>query len=435
MMRQDSRLSRSQCESLDIINRSGEHLLALINDVLEIAKIESGKLQLEIAPFDLATMISEISEMMKLRAEQKGLRLILDQSSEFPHYIRSDEARLRQIVVNLVGNAVKFTERGSVTIRLNARKNTQRHLLIEIEDTGPGISSENVKRLFQPFVQLDRSAANGGTGLGLSIARQFARLMGGDIVIESTPGKGSLFRVDLPFELSDKDEIIRFGENGHGKVVALAPGQAARRILIAEDQRENQLLLSQLMINIGQEVKTADNGEQCVRIFREWHPDLIWMDRRMPIMDGMEATRRIRGLPGGDKVKIVAVTASVFKEQQPEIEAAGMDDLVRKPYHFDEVYQCLTKQLGIEYLYRNDRAETKPAAPTPEMLAALPEDLLEQFRLALEELDSDRIDAIILRIGQIDADLAIGLTALAEYFDYPAILKLLEEAQEQMPPT
>ncbi|MDD2758686.1 MAG: ATP-binding protein [Methylomonas sp.] len=436
MLRQDKGLSHSQYDSLDIINRSGEHLLTLINDVLEIAKIESGKLQLEIAAFDLGGMIAEVNEMMRLRAEQKGLRLLMDQSSEFPRYIRADEARLRQIVVNLVGNAIKFTEQGSVIIRLGVRDNARHHLQIEVEDTGPGISPEDLKQLFQPFVQLAVSSVHvgSGSGLGLSIARQFARMMGGDISVESHSGIGSLFRVDLPLELASPDEIITLGKNIRHEVAGLAPNQPARRILIAEDQYENQLLLSQLMSNIGFSVKIASNGEQCIALFRQWRPDLIWMDRRMPLMDGVEATRRIRQLPGGDRVKIVAVTASVFKEQQAELEAAGMDDMIRKPYRFDEIYRCLAEQLGVELIYREDAGEKEPAAPTPQMLAAIPHDLREQLQDALEELNSERILDNILQIGKIDADLERGLTALAEGYDYPAILKLLKIARDLINP-
>jgi signal transduction histidine kinase/CheY-like chemotaxis protein len=435
LMRRDASLTRNQCENLDIINRSGEHLLTLINDVLEIAKIESGKLQLETVPFDLDGMVAEVTEMMRLRAEQKGLKLLLDRSSEFPRYVRGDEARLRQILVNLVSNAVKFTEQGSVTIRLGVKNCIRHHLSILVEDTGPGISQEACNRLFQPFVQFGGGSAQGGSGLGLAIAHQFAQLMGGDISVQSTQGKGSLFRVEIPLELASKEELLDSGENAHRDVAGLAPGQPVWRILIAEDQYENRLLLSQLMANIGLEIRTTENGEQCVRVFQEWHPDLIWMDRRMPVMDGVEAARRIRQLPGGDSVKIVAVTASVFKEQLPEMEAAGMDDLIRKPYRLEEVYRCLAKQLGIEYVYRDRETEANSLLPTPAMFALMPDSLVEQLHDALIELNGDRIDDIIDRIAEIDARLAQGLARLAEQFDYPTILRLLKESRDYTPPT
>jgi signal transduction histidine kinase/CheY-like chemotaxis protein len=432
MMRHDAQLTDSQRENLDIINRSGEHLLTLINDVLEMAKIEAGRLHLEIAPFDLGNMVRDVIEMMQLRAREKGLQLLLDQSSEFPRYIKGDEARLRQILINLVGNAVKFTEQGGVTIRLGVRENARRHLLIEVEDSGPGISQDDLKRLFQPFVQLAEGSAQSGTGLGLSITRQFVQLMGGNVDVESEVGKGSLFRVDLPVELARTSEVLKPDDRSAGEVVGLAPGQPQYRILIVEDQVENQMLLMRLMNGIGLETRIAENGEQCLQMFQEWHPDLIWMDRRMPIMDGVEATRRIRRLPGGRAVRIVAVTASAFKEQQQELLDAGMDDFVRKPYRFSEIYDCMAKQLDIKYLYQSDAlaAPPPPEPPTPAMLAALPPALRGALRDALESLDSDRIADVIGQIGAIDAELGRSLASVADYFDYPAILNALDQVAD-----
>ena len=208
MLHQDPLISDSQRRNIDIINFSGEYLLTLINDILEIAKIESGKLQLQIAPFDLGAMVRDIQEMMRIGAEQKGLQLQFDQTSEFPHYIKGDEARLRQILINLVGNAIKFTEEGGVTIRLSVQHTTRNHLLIEIQDTGAGISPEDQKHIFLPFVQLAKGSAKRGTGFGLSIARQFAQLMGGNIVLISEPHMGSLFQIDLPLVLADENEVL-----------------------------------------------------------------------------------------------------------------------------------------------------------------------------------------------------------------------------------
>ncbi len=430
VMQQDENLSTNQHETLDIINHSGTHLLKLINDVLEIAKIEAGKLQLVITAFDLQGLVREVSDMMRLRAQQKGLQLELDQSSEFPRYIKGDEARLRQILVNLVSNAVKFTEKGGVTIRLRTKENKQQHLLIEVSDTGPGISKEDGQRLFKPFVQLPEGTSHGGTGLGLSIVRQFVQLMDGTVTMESTPGKGSIFCVELPLEVTDYTEIIQLSEKYQGDVTGLAPGQPSYRILIAEDQYDNQLLLKKLMNHIGFEVKIAKNGEECVQLFKEWHPDLIWMDRRMPVMDGVEATRRIRRLRGGKKVKIVAVTASVFKEQQPELLDAGMDDYIRKPFQFSEIYNSLAQQLGIKFTYRKAIAETRLAAPallTPQHLATISGSLRDELHKALESLDRDRIVAVIKQISVIDSTLGRALSQRADEFDYPSILEALEK--------
>lgn len=430
LMRRDEQLRPEQRTNLDIINRSGEHLLTLINDILEVSKIEAGKTQLNITPFDLGNMVREVTDMMELRAREKGLQLLLDQSSEFPRYIMGDEARLRQILINLLGNAVKFTRDGGVTLRLGTKQNTTTHLIIEIEDSGPGISAEDQLHLFQPFMQFGKQAGdNKGTGLGLSITRQFVQLMGGSINVESNAGKGSLFRVDLPLNEVKEANLPTPQETARGEVIGLEFGQPAYRILIVEDQLENQLLLTQLMQRIGFEVKLAEDGRQGVQLFKSWQPDLIFMDRRMPVMDGIEATRAIRQLPGGKRVKIVAVTASAFTEQRDETLAAGMDGFVRKPYRFNEIYDSLARHLGVHYRYARVQEETAVAL-TAEMLTVLPQALRNELKTALESLESRHINKVLDKIASCDAVLYDALLLLVENYDYPAILKQLQVAAE-----
>ncbi|MFH2140453.1 MAG: ATP-binding protein [Pseudomonadota bacterium] len=429
LMRRDEQLRPEQRTNLDIINRSGEHLLTLINDILELAKIEAGKTQLNITPFDLGVLVRDVTDMMELRARAKGLRLLIDQSSQFPRYINGDEARLRQILINLLGNAVKFTQQGGVTLRLGTKQNAIAHLIIEIEDTGPGLSAEDQQRLFQPFMQFGKQPGdNKGTGLGLSITRQFVQLMGGNISVESTVGKGSLFRVELPLSEVKEADLLPQHETEKGEVVGLASGQPVYRILIVEDQLENQLLLSQLMQRIGFEIQVAENGAQGVQLFQSWQPHLIFMDRRMPDMDGIAATQAIRQLPGGKEVKIVAVTASAFMEQRDEMMAAGMNDFVRKPYRFNEIYDSLTRQLGLKFVYAEAETGTAPpVALTAEMLAVLPEALRSELKEALMSLDSDPINEAISKVASIDQKLFRTLTKLVNDFDYPTILKVLED--------
>ncbi|UZR29186.1 PAS domain S-box protein [Methylococcus mesophilus] len=426
LMRKDPSLPESQRQYLDIVNRSGEHLLTLINDVLDMAKIEAGRVQLENAPFDLGLLMRDTMDMMKLRAQEKGLLLLTEQSSQFPRYVVGDEARLRQVLINLVGNAIKFTCQGGVTVRLSSTRGDAPRLLIEVEDSGPGITPEDQQRIFKPFVQLDRQdGGNEGAGLGLAIARQFVQLMGGSIQLESTPGKGSLFRIDLPLHEVGQNVLPPSEAVEQRDVAGLAPGQPEYRILIVEDQTDNQLLLVKLMESIGFPVKVAENGQRGVELFQSWQPHLIWMDRRMPVMDGVEATRRIRRLPGGQTVKIVAVTASAFKEQKEELRGAGMDGFVRKPYRSGEIYECLSKQLGVRYRY-NEAPEQKAAETLlPEMLSGLPEDLRQELRSALSSLESERIDAALRKVAALDPQLHKTLSRFAENFDYPAILKAL----------
>jgi PAS domain S-box-containing protein len=435
MLRCDPHLSQSQRDNIDIVSRSGDHLLILINDILEMAKVEAGGLQLEVAAFDLGSMVREVGDMMRLRAQAKGLQLLLEQSPEFPRYIKGDEARLRQILINLVGNAVKFTERGGVTIHLGTKQNATAHLLIGVEDTGPGIPLEDQQHIFEPFVQLGEHAINLGAGLGLAITRQFVQLMGGSIAVDSTPGKGSLFRVELPITPASAADVLKPAIGEHGKVLGIEGEQSGYRILIAEDQQDNQLLLFRLMTAIGLDVKIAEDGEQCLKIFQEWRPHLIWMDRRMPVMDGIEATQRIRRLPEGQTVKIVAIIASVFKEQQQEMLDAGMDDFVRKPYCFDEIYECLSRQLGVQYIY----ADAQPTEPidtlqlTAERLSVLPQELRYELIKALESLEQEHISTVIGQVLPYDLVLYKTLSQLAENFNYPTILNALRATTRLLP--
>ncbi len=378
ILQSDLELSEDQLEKLGIINRSGEHLLKLINDVLEIARIESGRIEIRIAPLDLGALIRDVTDLMKLRADEKGLWLKLDQSSEFPRYIMGDEVRIRQILVNLIGNAMKFTHQGGISLRFNLKQNSKQHLLIEVEDTGPGISEEDQDFIFKPFIQVSSPDVCEGTGLGLAITRQFVEMMGGGIAVKSTLGKGSIFSVDLPVDLVDEATIeSMIPATASGEVTGLAPGQPEYRILIVDDQRENQLLLARLMESVGLQIQIAENGEQGIQLFKSWQPHFIWMDQRMPVMDGLEATRRIRELPGGRDVKIVAVTASAFREQEQEMRDEGIDDYIRKPYNINEIYQSLEKHLGLTWEFAEAGSEHKAALLAPSI-----KQLLELYQLA-----------------------------------------------------
>jgi CheY-like chemotaxis protein len=427
IVRKDPLLPENERQNLEIINRSGEHLLTLINDVLEMAKIEAGGVQLSPTPFDLGDMVRDVTDMMQMRAKEKGLQLDIDQSSKFPRYIVGDEPRLRQVLINLIGNAIKYTEQGSVAVHLGTKHNENSHLLIEVEDSGPGIAAQDQPRIFEPFIQLGEHGISKGTGLGLTITRQYVQMMGGNISLESTLGKGSLFRIELPLAEVTEADIVKTKQVAPGNVVGLTPGQKQYRLLIVEDQPDNQALLTQLMERVGLQIRVAENGQQGVELFQSWQPHLILMDRRMPVMDGEEATRHIRKLPGGQEVKIIAVTASAFKEQREKMFDAGMDDIVGKPYHPGEIYACLSKQLGIQFEYEGT-AETREQARTltPEMLSVLPDALRNELREAVESLENERIDQAIQQVAAHDQELKQTLTQLAEAFDYPAILQALK---------
>ena len=432
LMQKDSDLSQTQRETLNIINNSGKHLLELINDVLDMAKIEAGRVVIENGNFDLGALILNTIDMMHERAEAKGLELLLDQSSSFPRFVNADEAKLRQILLNLLSNAIKYTQKGRVVVHLTDEDLPDVYqclLVCEIKDTGIGIAEQDLPFIFDTFVQVGRESDQQGSGLGLRITKQYAELMGGQIMVTSELNKGSSFILKLPVTKIEQSEIINKLALDGKQVRGLAPGQPSYRVLIVEDQLENRLLLKRLMESVGFDVREAVNGLQGVEQFTHWQPHFIWMDRRMPIMDGITATEKIRNLPNGDKVKIVAVTASVFTEQRQEFLDAGIDGIVGKPYRDDEIFTCMTKHLGVQFIYDEPVNEKNVAEQllNEQRLRQLPEAFLFELQQAAMTLDIEQSLMVIERIKTIDAPLADVLAGRVSQFDFEAITKLLEQ--------
>jgi len=371
-----------------------------------MSKIEAGRIKLEPEDFDLGALVRDVIDMMEVRAKDKGIQLLLDPTSEFPRFIHGDASKLRQILINLLSNSIKFTDVGGVSLRLDAKNGHPDlfDLRIEVEDSGCGIPPEAIDRIFAPFEQMAESASQKGTGLGLTITQQFVSLMEGDIQVKSELGKGSVFSVQIQVQHA-QDELSITQPIEKRQVLSLATNQAEYRILIAEDQRDNQLLLQRLLEQAGFKVKIAENGEAAVALFQQWHPHFIWMDRRMPVMDGLTATRKIRQLPGGKTVKISALTASVFQEQKKEIMDAGCDDYIRKPYQPDEIFNCMADHLGLKYIYHEVKTEQ-----SSENKAAFQFDIQD-----ISNLPAELLETII--------DLAMGAQG-------PEIIALLESNED-----
>jgi signal transduction histidine kinase/CheY-like chemotaxis protein len=429
LMRSDPAITTGQRENLDIINRSGVHLLSLIDDVLDMAKIESGQITLTVESFDLGILVRDIIDMLSKRAEEKGLQLLLDQSSRLPRFIRSDKEKLRQVIVNLVGNAIKYTHHGGITLRLGVDQGGESlRLRIEVEDSGIGISKDDQARIFEPFVQVGKPGTHKGTGLGLSIAHEYIKMMGGDIGVESTPNVGSLFRVSLPLQKADQADVST--ESMDARTFRLEPGQPEYRVLIVEDQLENQLLLQQLLSDAGFIVKVAQDGAEGIALFQSFHPHFIWMDRRMPGMDGLEATRRIRALDDGKDVRIAAVTASAFADQRQEMLETGMDDFVRKPYRAAEIFDCMARLLGVRFISKQTGQVEPEAALSTSALLNLPEALRQELLDSLIVGDTKQLAGLLGRIEQRDAALARELSSHVAAFNYQPILNALEAADK-----
>ncbi|MDD5755545.1 MAG: ATP-binding protein, partial [Methylococcales bacterium] len=323
LMSLDATVTQKQKETLAIINRSGAHLLAMINDVLDISKIEAGRLELDIQACDLIDLLSDIGVMINIRAVSKSLDFRLELAPNMVRFIRTDSGKLRQVLINLLGNAVKFTAEGSVILRAYTCQLLDETLLtIEVIDSGIGIFADKLQELFKPFVQLTQNNADAqGTGLGLMISKSLIELMGGQIRVSSKFGVGSTFKIELPVKLADPTDVAI--EGNFKTVKSLAPNQPTWRLLVVDDNTDNRLLLVSMLTKMGFKVREAENGRDAIRMFEEWQPHLIWMDMRMPDINGYEATTKIRQLKDSDKVKIIALTASVFKEQHQYIIEVG----------------------------------------------------------------------------------------------------------------
>ena len=357
LMLRDQDLNPQQNQYLGTINRSGEHLLALINDILEMSKIEAGRTTLNLTTFDLPGLLNDLEMMFRVRTDEKKLSFFVELIGDVPQYIVADINKLRQVFINVLGNAVKFTERGGIGLRVRADRQgaTGPRLLVEIEDTGPGISADEQGRLFRHFEQTKTGQQAGtGTGLGLAISREFVRLMGGDITVSSQVGKGSVFSIHMPLKEGEAQAVRSKDKPRH--VLRLQPGQAKCRVLIADDIEDNRELLVQILGPVGFEIRLATDGEEAVQEFEQWRPHLILMDFRMPVMDGHEAIRRIRASAGGKELKIIAVTASAMDENRQELLGVGADDFIGKPFQEVELFQKIHTHLGVEYVYAEEPA-------------------------------------------------------------------------------
>jgi signal transduction histidine kinase/DNA-binding response OmpR family regulator len=435
MVGADANLSDQHRKDLAVVGSSGEHLLGLIDDVLDMAKIETGRTAVEDEAIDLHYLVNDTVNMMRQRAQAKNLELLLEMSRQTPEFVRSDAGKLRQILTNLVGNAVKYTDEGGIVVRLGARPGDNprnRVLIFEVEDTGIGIAEEDQSRIFNPFVQAESPLSRKGTGLGLSICRHFVELLRGTIQLESIPGRGSRFYVEIPAQLAEASEVKTETANVQ-QVIGLEPGQPDYRILIVEDHKESWLLLLRLLQTAGFKVQVVEDGGRAVETFQTWRPHFIWMDIRLPVMSGLEAARRIREIEGSArKVKIAAATASAFDSQRDEVLASGFDDFLRKPYRPREIFDCMARHLGLKYVYGTScwaHAGDPPATLKREQLASLPAALRDELEAALVSLDAKRIAMLVRRVSGHDAQLGVALGCLTGESAYSPILRALRSCK------
>jgi signal transduction histidine kinase/DNA-binding NarL/FixJ family response regulator len=435
LMLRDPALENRAKGNLNIINRSGEHLLALINGILDMSKIEAGRMGLNPVPFDLSGLFDDLGSMFRLRAESKALSFEVLLDWDGPRFILADEGRIRQVLINLLGNAIKFTDRGGIKLHatMSNRADDQPWLSAGISDTGIGIAAEEQSALFQAFAQSQAGLnLKGGTGLGLAISRELAKLMGGEITMSSRLGEGTVFCFEIPVLLSDTSADAKPVRR---RVIGLQPGQRTPRLLIVDDQPQNRGWLHELLTLVGFSVREANDGEGAIRAWEEWRPQLILMDIRMPGMDGAEAARRIRASPAGKVPIIIALSASALTEDQHAVLHDGMDDFISKPCREDELLDKIQTHLGLAYLYAGAETLAEPlpgfaAGLDAEPSAALPQELVDELGQAVRNGEKDRLDELIRNITGRDASFGRTLQQLAEQYDYDALTQLLEEVHQ-----
>jgi signal transduction histidine kinase/CheY-like chemotaxis protein/ligand-binding sensor domain-containing protein len=400
LMARSRSMTDADRENLSIIRRGGEHLLGLINDVLSISKIEAGKMSAERRPFDPRELIAGVAEMIRARTEAAGLALVVDVSRSLPPAVLGDEGKLRQVLINLLGNAVKFTETGTIAMRASWSGG---RAMFEVSDTGQGISEEEIATLFQPFVQTATGRqAKEGTGLGLVITQQLVRLMGGDVAVRSRRGEGTTFRFDLELPVAT-ERVVRHEVK---RVIGLAAGER-RRIAVVDDTRDNRTLLRKLLESVGFEVRDAANGQDAIELWRTWHPHLIFMDQRMPVMDGSEATRAIRAAESGERTPIIALTASAFEHERETILQNGADEFVVKPFAEETIFDVIARHVGVRFIYEGERAPATGnrvlLVDDDEITRIVAREVLTQLGLDVTEAESGTAALDLLDHAEFDA--------------------------------
>lgn len=452
VLTRDSSLTSKQQAQIAIINNSGEHLLSLINDILEISKIEAGRLALNSTSFDFYSLIEGIERMLEIKARSKNLQILCECDVNVPRYINTDEGKLRQVLSNLLGNAIKFTHSGGVSLlvgmanrqvtianepenpAIDEQFTSHEPLAIsfEISDTGPGIAPDELEKLFAPFVQTETGRnSQEGTGLGLAISRKLINLMGGDMAISSQLGEGTTIQFDIQVHLAQKSDIQT--SEGMRRVVSLEPGQPTYRILVVDDRPESRSLLRHFLEPMGFEVREAENGQQAIALWESWQPHLIWMDMRMPVMDGYEATKQIKSHLQGQGTVIIALTASAFEENRNIILSAGCDDFVRKPCREEVLLAKIAEHLGVRYLYEDNpslsdaEGNFSPVNLDASGLQIMSPEWVADLYRAANSANSKAILHLLEQIPQSSRPLAETLRYCIENFWFDKVIQIIED--------
>lgn len=454
MLNRSRRLDKEERGHVGTIIRNGEYLLVLINDVLELSRIEANRVEVQAVSFDLHRMLTDLESMFRLQAKRKGLQLTFDFSQSAPQHICADQNKLRQVLINLVGNAIKYTNEGNIHLKVDAfaddaalnfpdSPSTQasRRLVFEISDSGIGLSDSDIGQIFDAFVRKgDQQPYNAGTGLGLAISRKFVQLMNGEIDVTSHVGKGSIFRFQIPVTVVEAENLNGLIQFDQRRILEIQDGQPDQRILVADDNDDSRRVVVEMLKTFGIRVREARNGRDAVETWRTWHPHLIFMDLRMPEVDGYSAVKIIRKeersdveherSPNGEpvKCKIIALTAQAFEEDRARAMAAGCDDFIRKPFREIEIMDKLHHYLGLQFVYDASEATKNHAAPevvlVEKAVSELSTEWISELRQGVESVDLELVESVIQKIRGQNASLADTLSQLVADFEYDEVLRL-----------
>jgi CheY-like chemotaxis protein len=425
LIESDPGLPEAYRRPLKAIHAAGHHLISLIDEILDLSKIEAGAMQLEMRDFDLDDLIEDIAKMFEMRCEQRGLRWKADVRIE-GHALHADDRKLRQVLINLLGNSVKFTERGQVDFKVE--QDAQRYTF-SVEDTGPGISEEARARIFEPFQQAEEGEAKGGTGLGLAITKRQIELMGGELLLVSTPGEGSCFSFTLEIPpaqgvpTSSRDKASHSWRLAHPHRV---------KALVVDDVEDNREVLSGFLLRAGITVMQAGNGAEALQSIDAQRPDIIFMDVRMPVMDGLTAVRRLRERWPEPHIVCVAITASGLLRHRDFYLDAGFDDYIGKPFRFEAICDCMVKHLQVEI--EEEVVAELPAGPEPQPSTQpafrLSDDLRNRLLAAAQLNALTEIETVIGELKASDPagrHLAEQLEALVSRYDMEGVRSLVEQ--------
>ena len=432
ILQRDPILPPTHRNALGTIERSGNHLLTLINEILDLAKIESGRMEVALTDFDLIELVSDLSGMFKLRCQQNGLGWRVSGLDAASLPVRGDEGKLRQVLINLLGNAVKFTDSGEVTLRI--KRQPDHRFQFEVQDTGPGIRPDMQEKIFEPFTQESEGQKKGGTGLGLAISRRQIELMGGTLTLESQLGVGSrfYFGLNLPPGATPRATEPKRAARKARKLKA----SCRLRLLVLDDIAENRDMLSLFLRGLGAEVTATETGQDALEELRRHRYDLAFLDIQMPGMTGIEVAQRVLTEHGAACPKLVAISASVLTHEQEHYARVGFHEFIPKPFRFESICECLSRLLGVEFEYDVESTELdlpEKRADTSEVV--LPHELLQRLRHAAEMYSVTEFESYLAEVEVVKpggSDLAERLRELSRNIQYEDVLATLSQIRSQV---